>query len=1225
MRVQDIKSVEDIFRFYKTNWHLCKVPEDLLLQAFEAGMKDQDFPIDTADKDDAHYLDQMYKVGRDVNYLGYEDFLLSLYEEDGGDGYYEDLDSKADNYDQMVEDLELNEDMVECKECFDLFPKVDCLKQAVGYLCPTCQRMHMPRPNFDDVSSRDITVDLYDQDFPDVQEYDPGTTRDWSEEPTVNDALEDLLIDEVEAVDGYVKAAEVIETQDPEDAEEIIDTIEHIKEEEEEHIEELKDLVTEPDTEDSDDEDSDKDDDKEDKETEDKEDKEDKSEKLDEASLTDILRNAGSEWNEADVLDHAGVSDVDGFADYETHQEINKDTVSQIRKDLGERVWVCLFAGEEIGHVLAREHDEALAKMKKKFPDFPYNSPEYEDEYDVYVDDLFEDMVPGDLKEEFFKLTGDEAVDKYNNAIRYAKRDNVPYLYGYTKEDGGVYYPTRPIKIDTDITTFETNLKKEHPEATTLRVAYPTKGFRESYEKAIAAAKASGRSQVFGYRSSLTEEFVAMDPVEVDDIEELEADLALAYEDFGGAEVVDPEDPEILTEANWLTHLWTGRDRNLNQVFVAGYLVVVAGTETVYEAAKLIDAENIAKKASKAYKNHSVMLYGKPLSEDIYDAFEDPIKKIVPAAKANTLIANYKNGKVILNKAPEMTKVVKATKKLLKTVSRVGTDPKAVAEIEKEAEELAANLEQPSTGKASVTDPEVAAAVTETEDTVETVDNAGTTETTDPEGEDDTDAEAEVEVDATTVTTEDYDMADALFKTGFLCFPSKNGKFVELGTSSKVAAESLIKRSKATTENQKKVFYLLAKIPTPDSFEKNGESICKELARLAKGLKLPKELAGYTNKIYVLASYQNTKRLQAKSQDLLERIKLKAEMFKDLMAEDAEDIESEADVLTTNDADALAEAKSKATGAIDMIVDSWTKNSKDEYTEESWSAFETLVTDTKKAIEDATSVKALKPYSNIEKLKKLLGKPLVKKPAEETSTEETPSTETAAEPEETAETPEVPGGKKGIAQRFKAIVKDIKTKQGRKNANKLIRAALKNAGLANISPEQLTAIRQQLLGEDLEPSVETLLTEAITHLNEDMTLTEEYYTDYTNPAETAAMEAVETEMEKNIKALLDFMSNMGCVINNTDTDSFWSGNDEYTFHVFLETADSDYTADELPDIQDMLNNKFEELFSTFTLPKELRGITVNVTFPDDAIYDEEEDELISGMAEVCVSFPRDLF
>ena len=1223
MRVQDIKSVEDIFRFYKTNWQLCKVPEDLLLQAFEAGMRNQDFPIDTADKDDAHYLDQMYQVGHDVNYLGYEDFLLSLYEEDGGDGYYENLDPKAENFDQMVEDLELNEDMVECKECFDLFPKVDCMKQTIGYLCPECSRMHRPSA-FDDVSTRDITVDLFDQDFPDVQEYDPGTTKDWSEEPTVNDALEDLLVDEVEAVDGYEKAAEVIETQEPENAEEIIDTIEHIKEEEEEHIEELKDLVDEPDDEDSDsdDEDSDKDDDEDDKETKDKEDKEDKPEKLDEASLTDILRNAGSEWNEADFLDHEMVSDLDTFADYETHQEINKDMVPQMRKDLGERVWVCLFAGEEIGHVLAREHDEALAKMKKKFPDFPYNSPEYEDEYDVYVDDLFEDMVPGDLKEEFFKLTGDEAVDKYNNAIRYAKRDNVPYLYGYTKEDGGVYYPVRPIKIDTDITTFETNLKKEHPEAATLRVAYPTKNFRESYEKAIAAAKTSGRSQIFGYRSSLTEEFVAMDPVEVDDIEELEADLAIAYEDFGKAEVVNPEDPEILTEANWLANLWTKENKNLDSIFVQGYLVAVAGTETVYEAKSFADAEKIAAKASKAYKNSSIYIYGKALPEETYNSYAEPIQKVIAAAGKNTVVAAYKSGKVTLNKAPDINKTIKATKSLLKAVAKGSSDEAAKAALEQEAEELAAQLEPPSTGKANVTEPEVAAVITETEDTDDTVDAA------DEEAEVEVAEVEEAEVDPTVIAAEDYSLVDQIFTKGYIGFPGKDGKpSIKLGSTVKEAIAALTKRSKATTENQGKIFYLLAKVPVDSDFEKNGASICKELSALTKGVKLPKELAGYTGKIYVLASYQNTKRLQAKGQDLLERIKMKSEIFSGLLDAETEDFDGEGeDILTTNDADALATTKSTTIGWIDQIVTTWSED-KDEYTAESWAEFEELVKKTKQAIENATSEKDLKAYKGLTGIKKLLGKVLVKKPAE--TTEETPAEETPVETpaEETAEEEEasITGGKKGVAQMFKQVVSNIKTNKGRKTANKMIRGALQKAGLKNITNAQLTAIRQQLLGEDLEPSVETLLTETLKHLDENMTITEEYYTDYTNPAETQAMEDFEKTMNQNITDLLVFSNNMGCELDDTDHDSYWSSNDEYTFHIFIEATEDDYDSDQFSDVEDMLNAKLEELFSTLTLPKELKEVYTNVNFPDVDLWDEDEDEFARGLVEIIVTFPRNLF
>jgi hypothetical protein len=43
-----------------------------------------------------------------------------------------------ESVDNLVETLEENEDTVECKECFDLFPKVDCIKVDLGYICPVC-------------------------------------------------------------------------------------------------------------------------------------------------------------------------------------------------------------------------------------------------------------------------------------------------------------------------------------------------------------------------------------------------------------------------------------------------------------------------------------------------------------------------------------------------------------------------------------------------------------------------------------------------------------------------------------------------------------------------------------------------------------------------------------------------------------------------------------------------------------------------------------------------------------------------------------------------------------------------------------------------------------------------------------------------------------------------------------------------------------------------------
>jgi hypothetical protein len=152
-----------------------------------------------------------------------------------------------DAFDEMVEALEENEDMVECKECFDLFPKTDCEKSDVGYVCPVCKglRAAPARTEFVDPYS------CYTQDFPEVADYNPDSVVDYEREPDLGDALSDLIKDEYEAIDGYEIADETIQKADIEenDKDEILDTLDHIKEEEEEHIDELKELCPECDKE----------------------------------------------------------------------------------------------------------------------------------------------------------------------------------------------------------------------------------------------------------------------------------------------------------------------------------------------------------------------------------------------------------------------------------------------------------------------------------------------------------------------------------------------------------------------------------------------------------------------------------------------------------------------------------------------------------------------------------------------------------------------------------------------------------------------------------------------------------------------------------------------------------------------------------------------------------------------------------------------------------------
>lgn len=153
------------------------------------------------------------------------------------------MNKEFNGFDEMVEALEENEDMVECKECFDLVPKVDCERVEVGYICPTCKglRTAPAQARFVD------PYDSYTQDFPEVTEYDPSSVIEYEKEPGLGDALSDLIRDEYEAIDGYEAADETIQHADinEDEKDEILDTLDHIKEEEEEHIDELKELCPE--------------------------------------------------------------------------------------------------------------------------------------------------------------------------------------------------------------------------------------------------------------------------------------------------------------------------------------------------------------------------------------------------------------------------------------------------------------------------------------------------------------------------------------------------------------------------------------------------------------------------------------------------------------------------------------------------------------------------------------------------------------------------------------------------------------------------------------------------------------------------------------------------------------------------------------------------------------------------------------------------------------------
>ena len=222
--------IEDVFN-YKTIW--------------DHTMADQEAEVavaDAIDTEDAYW-----------DFKGNQEVEAEKNKYDLGDTTW------FESMNNLVEEMEENEDMVECKECFDLFPKTDCIKIEFGYVCPTCHNngkvftvsdneiFNVDYPEYEKMKFENDMI----PEEPIISEIESNEEVPVSEpvspegEPGLapEEAVPFLVNDEVEAVAGYEQAAEVVADSDLENKEEILDTIEHIKEEEEEHIEELQDLV----------------------------------------------------------------------------------------------------------------------------------------------------------------------------------------------------------------------------------------------------------------------------------------------------------------------------------------------------------------------------------------------------------------------------------------------------------------------------------------------------------------------------------------------------------------------------------------------------------------------------------------------------------------------------------------------------------------------------------------------------------------------------------------------------------------------------------------------------------------------------------------------------------------------------------------------------------------------------------------------------------------------
>lgn len=103
----------------------------------------------------------------------------------------------------------------------------------------------------------------------------------------------------------------------------------------------------------------------------------------------------------------------------------------------------------------------------------------WENDYPEYFDEEDEEVIDESLTEDthakYAKPEGDR-IGAFNNALKYAKKENKPFIYGYTNSDEKFFALDQPIKC-TDINTQTKEFKNKYKNCNVVYVAYPDKDF----------------------------------------------------------------------------------------------------------------------------------------------------------------------------------------------------------------------------------------------------------------------------------------------------------------------------------------------------------------------------------------------------------------------------------------------------------------------------------------------------------------------------------------------------------------------------------------------------------------------------------------------------------------------------------------------------------------------------------------------------------------------------
>lgn len=261
--------------------------------------------------------------------------------------------------------------------------------------------------------------------------------------------LNNLVADEIEAIDGYEAAKAELLDKHLEHKEEIIHTIDHIKDEEKEHIDELiqatrkipfekpaveeleEDIITE----------------KSDGVKEDK--------KVDESSVDP----EAAKLEVHTMLNDLVADEIEAINGYDDAKAEIVDTPIEHKDSiLG-----------TIDHI-KEEEQEHIDELIAATTEIPFDK---EEAHDFAAE---EESLAEETHAKYAKPEGDK-VKAYNNALTYAKKENKPFIYGYTNHTGKFFAADTPMKVSGNPADAEKEFRNRYKNCSVVYVAYPDKDF----------------------------------------------------------------------------------------------------------------------------------------------------------------------------------------------------------------------------------------------------------------------------------------------------------------------------------------------------------------------------------------------------------------------------------------------------------------------------------------------------------------------------------------------------------------------------------------------------------------------------------------------------------------------------------------------------------------------------------------------------------------------------